>query len=121
MRGVSNLVVGIALALVVLSVGVFAYSYLRQQTVRATASQSEPGVACYAFKNSSSYVLFIVNYLDKPVENIRVTYSASSIIQTINITRLEPGAIMNVTLPGKPIACVAGQHVVYVKTVNELQ
>jgi len=120
MRGVSNLIVGIALALVVLAAGIFAYHYLRGQLAGASTSQGEPGIACYAFRTNSSYLLFIVNILDKPVENVRVTYNASSIIQTINVTRIDPGAVVELTLPGRPIACISRQAV-YVKVVNELQ
>lgn len=118
-RGLSSLVAGIALALLVLAVGVFAYSYVSSQLSRIPSDVNESGLACWGFVNGSSYVVFIVNYLDKPVENVRVTYNTSS-IQTISITRIEPGSIVSVTLPGRPVACIS-QQVVYVKMVNELR
>ncbi|MEM4827950.1 MAG: hypothetical protein QXK07_07930 [Desulfurococcaceae archaeon] len=119
MRGLSSLVIGVALALLVLAVGVFAYSYLREQAERVALPEHPlAGVECYAFRNGSSYVLFVVNYLDRPVESIRVSYNASGSILVHVVQRLEPGEIASVVLHGRPLTCTTWRAV-SVRVINE--
>lgn len=121
-RGVSNLTTGLALAIALLIAAGAAAYYLRSQGERVLSSIqfSAPSISAYAFRNSTNYIVVLYNYGNEFRENARISYYAlDGSINYFNLSRIDPGAYIVITLPGRPIAYSDRGGVVFIKVVNE--
>lgn len=121
MGGLSNLTAGLALAIVLLAAAGAVTYYLRYQGGRAVSSIqfSAPSISAYAFRNSTNYIVVLYNYGNEPRESARVSYYASNgSINYFNLSRIDPGVHIIITLPGRPIAYSDRGGVVFIKVVN---
>ncbi len=122
MKGLSSLVTGLALAVLLLAAAGTVTYYLRSQEewVASSTKFSAPSVSAYAFKNSTSYTVVIYNYGSEPRENAKVSYYAlDGSIEHYNLLRVDPGECIVAELPGRPLAYIDGGGAVFIRVVNE--
>ena len=122
MNGLSSLVTGLALTVLLLATAGAVTYYLHSQGERVAGGikLSAPSISAYGFRNSTGYVVILYNYGSEPRENAKASYySNDGSIEYRDVGRIDPGACVVIVLPGKPLAYIDGGGTVFIKVVNE--
>ncbi|MBE9390846.1 hypothetical protein IOK49_01940 [Fervidicoccus fontis] len=106
-RGISTIVVGIALSLVLIATALYVIPWLEIQSERAQSSisPSSPTISAFAFYYNGNYQVIVYNYGIKSIPKAYIIYNTTSGANAMySLGYIPAGSYVIATIPGCPIA-----------------